>query len=256
MPTPSTFYVRLAVVLLAPFATAAGASAQTLGTFRWQFAPYCNTVTVLVEQKPGVYTLTGTDDQCGAAATAAVSGTAHLNPNGTIGMGLTTVRPDGVAVSTTVTLALPGLTGPWRDDYGNGGTFQFAPAPAPAGVRRPVTLRGVYAVIFDAAAPSALGTTPLAFGRLWPVTPSIEPADIIGVGATPTARCPGTAAAPQAAPGVLCIYERTHVNIVTIGVRTDNNPVSAAEPFGAFLFARANAAGTVSAIGVWAMSLP
>ena len=42
------------------------ASAQTLGTFRWQMRPYCNLLTLTVTQVGGVYRVEGTDDECGA----------------------------------------------------------------------------------------------------------------------------------------------------------------------------------------------
>lgn len=42
------------------------ATAQPLGTFRWQLQPYCNVLTLNVVQG-GVYTLDGTDDRCGAS---------------------------------------------------------------------------------------------------------------------------------------------------------------------------------------------
>jgi len=256
MDTAAMTSWRVVRLFTAAMLVPAAAGAQPLGTFRWQFAPYCNTVTILVEQKAGVFELSGTDNQCGAAVTAAARGTAHLNPNGTVGIGLTVARPDGLAVASTISLDLATLSGTWRDEYGNAGSFQHNPPVAPAGSPRPVTLRGNYAVLFTAAAGSALGASVIGFGRALPSPPSVTDADIIAEGATPTVRCPGTADAPQAAPGVLCLYERSRVNVVTTGVRTDNNAVSTSDPFGAFVFARANAAGPVSAIGTWAMSVP
>ena len=68
-------------------ASAAVAEAQSLGTFRWGFAPYCNVVTVLVEQKGAIFELTGTDDGCnGAGPAATVSGSAHFDPGGAVGV--------------------------------------------------------------------------------------------------------------------------------------------------------------------------
>src|SRR5262245_16165508 len=75
--------------------TAATASAQVLGTFRWQLAPFCNVVTLTVVQNGPAFSLHGTDDQCGAPRFAAVSGSAHLNPDGTAGLAFTVMRPDG-----------------------------------------------------------------------------------------------------------------------------------------------------------------
>ena len=56
---------------------AAPASAQPLGSYRWQLQPYCNVVSLAVTQNGGIYTLDGTDDQCGSAP-AAATGEAFL----------------------------------------------------------------------------------------------------------------------------------------------------------------------------------
>ena len=71
------------------------ADAQSLGTFRWQLQPYCNVLTVAVTQVGSVYRVEGTDDQCGAATSASVIGTAFQNPNGSIGFGLNVVAAPG-----------------------------------------------------------------------------------------------------------------------------------------------------------------
>lgn len=66
---------------------ASSASAQPIGTFQWQLQPFCNVVTLTVSQVGGIYTLHGYNDQCGAEQRAPVSGTATLNPDGSIGLG-------------------------------------------------------------------------------------------------------------------------------------------------------------------------
>jgi hypothetical protein len=62
------------------FAPAMAVTAQPLGTFRWQLAPHCNVLTLRVDQVGSHYTLSGTDDLCGAAASASAQGTAHAPP--------------------------------------------------------------------------------------------------------------------------------------------------------------------------------
>jgi hypothetical protein len=59
--------------------SASSASAQVLGSnFRWQFAPYCNVVTLRIEQKGLVFELTGIDDGCdGAAPASTVNGSGN-----------------------------------------------------------------------------------------------------------------------------------------------------------------------------------
>ena len=58
--------------LLTSGALTSEATAQPLGTFRWQLHPFCNVVTVAITQNGAVYRLEGTDDQCGGGADAAL----------------------------------------------------------------------------------------------------------------------------------------------------------------------------------------
>lgn len=126
-----------ALSLLLVLAGVHGAAAQPLGTFRWQQQPYCNVVTVNVLQSGSVYQLDGFDDQCGAAVRASVSGMAFLNPNGTVGMGLTIVgAPGGAPLHLDATLNLSTLSGTWRDSMGATGNWVLTPgASVPGGVR-------------------------------------------------------------------------------------------------------------------------
>ncbi|MEZ5287931.1 MAG: hypothetical protein R2712_24665 [Vicinamibacterales bacterium] len=128
--------VHLAVAL----ALCLGASvvhAQPLGVFRWQTQPYCNVVTFAVVQQGSIYTLTGTDDLCGAPQAAPANGTAALNPDGSISLGFSAVTPAGVAAHIHANIALAGFSGTWRDADGYSGVFQFngsaagSPRPAP-----------------------------------------------------------------------------------------------------------------------------
>jgi hypothetical protein len=135
------------------------AYAQPLGVFSWQLAPFCNVVTVTVTQQGGTFTLDGYDNQCGAATRAAVVGTAFPNPNGAIGIGLSVVATPGAApVHVDVSLDLATIGGPWRDSFGNTGTFVFSPpAPAP-GVPRPAT-GGLISTVAAGAGLTGGGTT-------------------------------------------------------------------------------------------------
>ena len=128
----SSILLSCAAMLALP----AWSSAQQVGTFRWQLQPYCNVLTVVVTQVGSVYRVEGTDDQCGAATSASVIGTAFQNPNGSIGFGLNVVAaPGGIAAPIDATIALATLSGTWRDSGGGSGTFAFTLAPAPAAVR-------------------------------------------------------------------------------------------------------------------------
>jgi hypothetical protein len=127
----------LSAVLLLIAATPA--LAQPIGAFRWQQQPYCNVITVAVEQEGGVYRLTGSDDQCGAGTVAAVTGLALPNPNGTIGFGLTIVTsPSGTPLHLDASIAFPALSGTWRDSAGATGAWTFTPGASAGGTVRPV----------------------------------------------------------------------------------------------------------------------
>ncbi|MGE0362740.1 MAG: tail fiber domain-containing protein [Vicinamibacterales bacterium] len=124
------------------------ADAQSLGTFRWQLQPYCNVLTVVVTPVGAVYRVEGTDDQCGAATSAAVIGTAFPNPNGSIGFGLNVVAaPGGTATPIDATIALATLSGSWRDSGGRSGTFAFTPGAGTGGGPRPAPTAAVPATI-------------------------------------------------------------------------------------------------------------
>jgi hypothetical protein len=134
--------VRLLMTGIGVLIISASAWAQPLGTFRWQQQPYCNILTLHVIFEGENYTLDGTDDLCGAAQKASVTGLAYLNPDGSVGLGLTIVAPDAAALHLNVTLSMASLGGPWTDSAGNAGTFVFTPAAGVPGSPRPATSRG------------------------------------------------------------------------------------------------------------------
>ena len=131
------------VALLSMPARPASAQAIPMGVFTWQLAPYCNVLSLTTSQDGAVYTFDGTDNQCGASTVATARGLAVVNPNGTVGIGLTIVTsPGGLPVHVQGTIDLGTLGGPWADDHGNTGTLVFAPA-APSGAPRPLASAGI-----------------------------------------------------------------------------------------------------------------
>ena len=99
------------------------ASAQIVGTRRWQLQPFCNVVTLTVAQSGAVFRVDGTDDQCGAAGTpASAIGTASNSADGSVALGLTIVAVPGAAPThVMVRLDAATLGGTWRDSDGNAG---------------------------------------------------------------------------------------------------------------------------------------
>lgn len=130
-------------VLLGAWCHATPATAQALGTFRWQMQPYCNVVVLTVTANGGVFRLDGTDDQCGGADKASAVGTAFANPDGSIGVGLTIVSPGATPVHVDASLPAGGFDGTWRDNAGNRGTFRFTPGAGTGGSARPLPAAGV-----------------------------------------------------------------------------------------------------------------
>jgi hypothetical protein len=111
---------------------------QPLGTFRWQLQPYCNVISVTVTQVGGVYRLEGRDDRCGAAVTSSVIGTAFLNPDGSVGLGLNLVAaPGGQPHPVSARIALSTLSGTWNDAQASG-VFAFTPGAGTGGSPRPL----------------------------------------------------------------------------------------------------------------------
>jgi hypothetical protein len=128
------------IAWLLAIAPARPVSAQPLGTYRWQLQPFCNVLTLAITQNGSVYRIEGTDDQCGSGADqASAIGTGFQNPDGTIGFGVNiVVAPGGTPVHVDAALALPSLSGTWRDSAGNVGTFAFTPGAASGGTARPL----------------------------------------------------------------------------------------------------------------------
>jgi hypothetical protein len=254
MRSAQCFVIATSLCVVVMSTTDAGA--QPLGTFRWQFAPYCNTVTLDVEQRGAAYLLSGYDDRCGEAVRSAASGTAHLNADGSVSMGLTIVRPDGFTANTTAIINLATLSGTWQDSFGTDGTFLYNPA-APAGSPRPTTLRGTYAIDFIADNGFTDGLSAISFGHTLPAAPTAVNANFI-LGSAFTASCPGSLPIPQAAPGHLCVYQRASSNVEShcIVPSAQSYTCNAATSVGAAVYAEAVNAGRAYSVGSWAVTLP
>ncbi|MEP7117781.1 MAG: tail fiber domain-containing protein [Acidobacteriota bacterium] len=133
MRTAAARVVFLACLL----AQAWPATAQTLGTYRWQLEPYCNVVTLTVTQLGSQFRFEGFDDQCAAATRAAVTGLGVPNADGSLEFGLTIIGATGPQ-HLDVTFNFTPLGGPWRDGSGATGTFAFlAAGNGSGGVPRP-----------------------------------------------------------------------------------------------------------------------
>lgn len=124
------------------------------------------------------------------------------------------------------------------------------PRYLPGGTMPPgKTIRGTYWMADTAAAGFSLATSEISFGyKLFKTAPT---GHFVQFGDTPPAECPGDVDNPLAAPGHLCIYEGTTVNV---GVRGFNGPAGDGSTFrfGTRLWLRSAAAGDFRSFGTWA----
>ena len=128
--------------------------AQTIGTFTWQLAPFCNVLTFTVTLDGSAYRLTGFDDACGATPKVPAAGSVSPNADGSFSFSIFSVTPDGRASHVTSRVVPGSFSGPWTDSGNASGTFQFGvPSPRP-GSPRPVPLLPASAI-----APGAIGAS-------------------------------------------------------------------------------------------------
>jgi hypothetical protein len=124
--------------LLSVLAGVAPAGAQTIGTFRWNLAPYGSVLELTVTQQGAIFILNGFEAQCGGNASLPVSGVAVTQTNGSIFMGLTTITELGRGLHTqAIVLPASGFNGVWHDNAGNSNqSLVFNPGPTcPGGPR-------------------------------------------------------------------------------------------------------------------------
>jgi hypothetical protein len=110
------------------------ASAQTIGTFPFALAPYCNTVSLTVTAEGATYRLAGWDDNCGAGNERfPLVGTISPNNDGTLHIAFSIIRNNGIAVATSVrNFNLGNYQGTWTDSAGNTGIAGIIGLSAPA----------------------------------------------------------------------------------------------------------------------------
>jgi hypothetical protein len=113
------------------------ASAQSLGTFRWQLQPYGSVLTINVTQQGGIYLLDGFEAQCGGNLSLPASGIAVPQADGRVMLGITSINEQGLGLHTRALINTTDFNGFWSDNAGNTSqTFRFNPGvTCPAGPR-------------------------------------------------------------------------------------------------------------------------
>jgi hypothetical protein len=119
------------------FGSGIALAVESLGTFSWQLAPFCNVLTLTIARDGPIATVSGYDDGCGAGQRQAAVGSAFPNPDGTVGIGLTVLNPTAAASTIQALIGAGTSSGSWKDQTGNAGAFVFNPGSSPAGSPRP-----------------------------------------------------------------------------------------------------------------------
>lgn len=111
---------RSVVTLALLFGVAvSSASAQSLGTFRWQLQPYGSVLNLEVTQQGGVFLLAGFEAQCGDVPKLPASGIALVQPDGSVALGITTINERGRGLHTRAVINTADFNGVWVDNAGN-----------------------------------------------------------------------------------------------------------------------------------------
>ena len=113
----------------------------------------------------------------------------------------------------------------------------------------PTVIRGSWSMMDNAPAVGSYLSTDLNWGYTFtgPLAVHFVPA----AGPVP-AGCSGSAAAPGADPGNLCVFAFGSSGVSAIDIRNVSNAAGTTSPFGANLFATSTVAGNVYAYGSWA----
>lgn len=125
------------LILAALVFAAAPASAQTIGTFRWQLAPYGSVVNITVTQQGSIFLLAGFEEQCGGNLSLPLSGVAVPQASGQVFLGFTSINENGRGLHTRAYVNLSNFNGEWSDNAGNSSQpFVFNPGTTcPGGPR-------------------------------------------------------------------------------------------------------------------------
>jgi hypothetical protein len=120
---------------------------------------------------------------------------------------------------------------------------KYAPAQA--------LYRGTYMIMDNSSVAGGVSANGISFGATFPSAPTPH---YIKVGDAIPADCSGTAAAPNAAPGHLCVFETEAFNAAANRGVCRGGPAqcAVADPFGAGIYSFATNAGLLEILGTWA----
>ena len=111
------------------------------------------------------------------------------------------------------------------------------------------TLRGSYAVTVPTSGQVARVGVPFEFAL--PAKPTVHR---IPAGGPATTECPGSVESPQAAPGNLCVYEKTLTNAKEVEIFDPTTGTPGCSQFGWYARIEATAASEGLSYGTWAVT--
>jgi hypothetical protein len=117
--------------------------------------------------------------------------------------------------------------------------------------RSAALVRGNILLAYNAAAAGGQGSSDISFGATFSAAPTVH---VIPVNGAVPAGCAGSAAAPDASPGHLCIFSSLNTNNSGLNVCRPSTATcnGTADPWGAVVYTSATAAGLVNAFATWA----
>ena len=128
------------------------------------------------------------------------------------------------------------------------------PASMPTSLPSGRTLQGVYANQLVADEAGVPVRAPVTFQLPVTTSPTVT---VMASGAAPSAACPGTVGEPAAAPGNLCIYERSRSNAGSAPQAfAPSEGEVGTDPYGFMVRTTSAAAGQVYISGTWAVTAP
>lgn len=115
----------------------------------------------------------------------------------------------------------------------------------------PTTLRGTYLASNNAAGAGEFAFSSIEFGATLTAAPTVV---FVPSGGPANPSCTGTAAAPAAAAGFLCIYEGAANNASAFTFASATGSTGASSPFGIVVRFTSGAAGLSASLGGWALT--
>jgi hypothetical protein len=115
----------------------------------------------------------------------------------------------------------------------------------------PKTMRGTYLVSDTVSGASVFSYDSLSFSFTLATAPSVV---FMPAGGAANANCTGSATAPQAAAGFLCIYESVATNATDFTFADAGGSIGSASPYGLLIRITSGGAGLSRSMGGWAVT--